>query len=754
MLLADLGAEVVRVVMGDSPGGWSPEDLCWDRSKTLASMEVDAVGDASQLRRLADSADVLLSDARPGELERRGLDPATAAHRNPSMVHVWLPPFAPHGRWSALPHDPSLLDAVGGFADHHPAVQDRPIASVVPTVAYVHGGLAATAAAAGLLARQLGGGGRAVTVSGLHAMAAALGTMVVEGLDVPEVFSPGKQAAPNFRMYQGSDGQWLYLAALTPDFFFRALDVLDSMDVLVRPDVEGEFANILKPAVAEAVGRQLQSAFSARTRDEWLSLLSDANVPAAPVSTREEWLASDILQAVSGRVEMQHPQLGTVTLPGLPLTLAATPGAVRHLPSRDQILPLSQVWRQLPSGAGRMTGSDDGSDGGRALPLHGLRVIDLSTFVAGPFISSLLADHGADVVKVETPSGEPYRVFSVAYTAVNQRKRGIALDLRRPAGRDAMLELIRSADVLVDNLRSDSLERLGLGADVLAATNPRLIRCTVSAYGDTGPAAGLPGFDPVLQALSGLAAAQGGEGVPVATSAPMHDIGTGTVGALGVLAALFVRARDGVAQRVATSLAAVTTLLQCAELTTFDGRPPRQRGGVDFSGVSAAHRYYRAADGWIAVAATSAQQRTALLRVTAVASDVVRDALPDAALAHHLAEAFLTQPAVWWVDELAAQEVPAAQVLERAGELRDPFLVVNDFSHIVREPTLGRLRLVKSYAQWAGGGSPRPAAGARVGEHSRKVLSEYFPETTVEQLIREGVAVEPSPSPPTTPELS
>ncbi|MCW2946670.1 MAG: L-carnitine dehydratase/bile acid-inducible protein [Actinoallomurus sp.] len=703
MLLAEFGAEVARVL---PPGGQeSPDDprsLCWDRGKILAEMDQADPRAIAELRRLVDACDVLLTDVGPDELDRLGLDAATALERSPGLVHVWLPPYGARGRWSTLPEDPLLLAALGGFAAHHPATEDQPVAPVVPTVNYLQGALGATAVAAALVGRATDGAARAVTVTGLHAMAAAQGTMMLEGLDVDRIYAVGKilGGAPNFRAYQARDGQWLYLAALTPDFFFRALDVLGRMEVLVRTDVAGEFTNILVPETGQAVGAELAAVFAERPRAEWLRVLADAGVPAAPVSRREDWMASEVVSANDARVDLDHPTLGPVVLPGVPVALSATPGTAGVPPSGDRV-PASALWRATSRAEAPVGRS-------RELPLTGLRVLDLSTFLAGPFAGSLLADHGAEVVKVEAPGGDPYRTYSAAYTAVNQAKSGITLDLRRPQGRDALLRLVTDADVLVDNLRPGSLDRLGLGAEILAAANPALVRCSVSAYGRTGAWADQPGFDPVVQALSGLMAAQGGAGAPVATTAPVHDATTGTLAAFGVLAALLARTRTGRGQHVTTSLAAASTFLQSAELTSFAGRPPTAEGGRDFPGPTAYHRLYRAEDGWLATAATTPAQRHALLR--ALGQDDPSTADDDEGLAARLEDVLATRPADEWVDVLGAHEVPACRVLSAEAELHNPFLVENDFSHVVDDPVLGRLRVVRSYAEWRESDPPRPPA--------------------------------------------
>jgi crotonobetainyl-CoA:carnitine CoA-transferase CaiB-like acyl-CoA transferase len=563
--------------------------------------------------------------------------------------------------------------------------------------------------------------------------------MMVEGLDVAGVFSPGKslRGSPNYRMYQGADGRWLYLAALTPDFFFRALDSLDRMDVLARPDVSGEFSNLLVPAVAAAVGTELEKSFGTRPCEEWLARLAEAGVPAAPVSSRDDWMASEIVAANQARLDFEHTDLGPVTVPGIPVALSATPGAVRHLPDDDHVVAAQEVW-----GDGhRRTGAGPPGAGAIGLPLAGLRVVDLCTFLAGPFAGAVLADHGADVVKVEPLTGDPYRVYTVSYVVVNQRKRAVALDLRHPGGRGVLLDLVREADVLIDNLRPASLDRLGLGQDVLAAANPRLVRASVSAYGHAGPWADLPGFDPVMQALSGLVTAQGGAGDPVSTTAPVHDVGTGSVAALGILAALFARATTGTGQRVTTSLAAVSTLLQSAELTSFAGRPAPVQGGRDFPGPAPGHRYWRTSDGWLAVAATTPAQLDQLLRVAGHPEWATLDA---AELASRLSHTLATRPVLHWLDELSARDVPACQVLERAGELDDPFLTENEFAHVVTEPALGRLRVARAYADWRTGDSPRPASGAPLGRDTRAVLEDLgLAPSRVDELVAGGAALAP-----------
>ena len=727
MLLADLGADVVRASDDRPDAERDPGGLCWDRGKVLAPLHGTSTG---ELRRLAVAADVLLTDLRPAELDGHWASPSDAVSASPRLVHAWLPPYAARGRWSDLPDDPLLLAAVGGFADHFPAVADVPVAPVVPAVSYIQGAVGAAAIAAALVGRGADGPGRRVTVSGLHAIAATQASMMMTAEDGTAILSAGKRApgAPNYRSYRGSDGQWLYLAALTPGFFFRALEVLDRMDILVREDVAGEFMNLLRPDVGAAVGAELAETFAARPRAVWLRLLADAGIPSAPVTTREEWLAGEQVTAVGARLEADHPSLGRVVMPGLAVTLSGTPGQVRHLPSAEHVAAASSLWPGADGTTAAGGAPGDGAPDGAApdgaaladLPLAGIRVLDMSTFMAAPFASALLADFGANVVKVEPTGGDPYRVYSASYTAVNQRKRAAALDLRKPDERAALLRLAADADVLVDNLRADSMTRLGLGDEVLAAAFPRLVRCSVSAYGRTGPFADLPGFDPVMQARSGMMLAQGGADDPVASVAPIHDVGTAALAALGILAALFARARTGRGQHVTASLAAASVFLQSGELTTFAGRPAAQAGGVDFPGPGAVRRYYQASDGWLAVAATTADEAAELL---AAAGHPEWGVLDDAGMAERLSGVLASRPVEDWITELAARRVPACRVLPRAGELADSFLVANEFSHVVTDPVVGKLRTARGFSEWPGtrSASQRPARGTTVGEDTAAV---------------------------------
>ena len=233
-------------------------------------------------------------------------------------------------------------------------------------------------------------------------------------------------------------------------------------------------------------------------------------------------------------------------------------------------------------------------------PLAGVRALDLGTILAGPYAGTLLAGLGADVVKVEAPAGDAFREPGFVY---NRGMRGLAIDLSRPAGQQAFHRLVETADVVIDNSRLGVSKRLRVDYATLAEVNPRVITLSVAGFGEHGPYAHKPAFDPVLQAMSGMMTAQGGDGDPGFYTIPVNDVVAAVTAVLAVCLGLYHRGQSGEGQRTWTSLVASSLTMQSGELVRYEGRPPAQRGGRDFVGPSPADRFYQTADGWLRVQA-------------------------------------------------------------------------------------------------------------------------------------------------------
>jgi len=225
-------------------------------------------------------------------------------------------------------------------------------------------------------------------------------------------------------------------------------------------------------------------------------------------------------------------------------------------------------------------------------PLEGIRVLDFCSYIAGPYCPALLGDLGAEVLKIEAHRGDQTRYFPSTlegetrmFLGANRNKKGMVLDLKQAAAREVVYRLARTTDVVVENFRPGVADRLQIGYEHLSAVNPRLIYCSISGYGSSGPMRARPGFDQVLQAMTGIAASQGGEGAPQVQVGSVVDYYTATLAAYGVMAALFVRERTGVGQKVETSLLQGALAMQSGRFIWADheGREAKRdlAGGIN-----------------------------------------------------------------------------------------------------------------------------------------------------------------------------
>jgi crotonobetainyl-CoA:carnitine CoA-transferase CaiB-like acyl-CoA transferase len=729
MLLGDFGAEVLKV---EPPGGdrarAEPGFATWNRNKRAATIDYCTAEGREALLGLADGADVLVLSDPASHLQRLGLSPAELAARCPALVVLHAPPFGASGE-PELPESGQLLSAASGAAREQYSYEGVPVDHVTPHLLYAQAMWAAMAAVAALVERARSGHGQVVTVSGIHAT-----TMMITGTATEHpAINRGVRAGggtgpiPFFRLYPCRDGEWLILAALTPAFAIKALEVLDVLDILADPRINGEPQAMALPANAGWAIERLGEAFRARTRDEWLALFRGAGLPCGPVSTREEWFASEQVAAIGMRVEVDDPGRGRVAMPGIPMKLSKTPGSVRlaapALPPADSVLP---TWEPRPTPAGAAPASRG--------PLEGLRVIDLGVVIAGSFGGTLFAELGADVMKVEPRGGDSLRVFAPTWLGYNKNKRSAVIDLQTESGRAAFLELVRTADVVIDNYRPGVLERLRLTYDDLKAVKPDIITVSVTGYGEGGLLSNEPGFDPVLQAASGMMKAQGGDDAPTFLTLPVVDTPTALAGAIGACLALFHRARTGEGQRVTTSLAAASIFGQSGEFTFFEGRPPSLRGGRDFQGPSAFDRFYRTKDGWLRLQARTEAEVDAL-RAAGYSED-------------NLAERLAAMEGLVGAEHLRTRGVPAVAAAGRFKEFYDTTPAARE------QEAMAGITMADGSTVWAAGrycafsrtpltGHGRPPG---LGEHTREILLEAgLAETAIDRLLAEGVAVQGKP---------
>ena len=394
-------------------------------------------------------------------------------------------------------------------------------------------------------------------------------------------------------------------------------------------------------------------------------------------------------------------------------------------------------------------------------PLHGIRVIELAHIMAGPACGMMLADMGADVIKVEkVPGGDDTRRSvppdidgeSAAFMMMNRNKRGIAVDLKLEAGNKIVRRLIDSADVVIENYRKGTMQRLGLGYESLADRNPGLIYCEISGFGRTGPYAQRAGFDLIAQAMSGLMSITGeGPGrAPVKCGVPITDITAGILGAMGVLAAYVHRLQTGRGQRVDTSLfeaGIVHTFWQSA-IALATGVPPTAMGSAH--PLNGPYQAFATADGWVTIGAANQANWLKLLDALD-ANELQQDSrfANNNARMQHLDEleqvlTSITQQrdSAEWLRRLEVAGVPAAPILDIAEMHADPQTQARDMITTVTHQRLGAVQTIGHPVKYSATPVQVSRGAPQYGEHTREVLAQHgFCTREIEQLIAERAVV-------------
>jgi crotonobetainyl-CoA:carnitine CoA-transferase CaiB-like acyl-CoA transferase len=393
-------------------------------------------------------------------------------------------------------------------------------------------------------------------------------------------------------------------------------------------------------------------------------------------------------------------------------------------------------------------------------PLAGVKVLELAQIMAGPTCGLMLADLGADVIKVErVPGGDDTRLMnrpsvageSAAFMAMNRNKRGIALNLKLAAAQDALKRMVTRVDVLTENYRKGALDKLGLGYEALKALNPGLIYCSISGYGRSGPYAEKGGFDLIAQGMSGLMAVTGEPGgPPVKVGSPVCDINAGLLGALGVVAAYVHRLKTGEGQLVDTSLfeAGIQQTFWQSAIYFATGVPPGPSGSAHI--LSAPYQAFRAADGWLTIGGANQANWERLARVldapqwiedTRFRTNADRMKNLEALVAL-MSERLKTRRAREWIAALEAEGVPCGPINSIAEMAADAQTVSREMVIDLEHPRAGRTRALGLPIKLSAtpGKVSRPAP--LLGEHTREVLTEFgFAPSEIEALVASGAAV-------------
>jgi crotonobetainyl-CoA:carnitine CoA-transferase CaiB-like acyl-CoA transferase len=715
MILSELGASVVRVV--DPEPAAIDRDVAWGHAWHRGKQWL-RTADPERIRGLLAAADVALVYGSEARIEGQGL-----GHReldNPALVYARCRPSrTTHG---AVADYGLLVEAQAGFCTQLQGHRPGPIFVDVRAAGAGASFLITSAVLALLRRRALTGLGGWSEASLYDGMLATLGTMVGRSEHAPEhveSYWARGSTFPNF-MYRCADGELIQVWFGGKGMYDKLIAVLGD-----EPTGEGYYADQASGAL-QARALRWRARFAEQPRDHWMQRLRAAGVACEPVLAPGEVLSDPHLAAI-GLAVRSGPDVMVGS--GITVQPAEAASAASAAPERA-------------------------ASAGKGL-LAGVRVLDFSAFVAGPLGAQVLADMGADVIKVEPPEGEAMRAAAYALAACHRGKRSIALDITAPEARPVVERLIRWADVVLHNFRVGVSSRLGIDEASVARLNPRAVYCHATAFGSSGPRASLPGNDALMQALTGFEQALGGAGnEPLAATWIPIDMAGGWLSAIGMLAGLYARARThGRGQRVTTSLLGAGMLLQSG-VYQRDGvvvRQPELDGKQ--TGYGPGYRIYECSDGsWLAVVIPepAAWQRLASLPGCA---DLPSEYLPlrrgtSDVLAQRaeavLEAAFKSAPARQWRARLHELAV-LAEVCEPLD--RDQFRRC-----ILDDPHNQQLGRVTSYRALKWGqfdqigillrcGPDAASESARmlpdIGEHSLAVLAELGVEQAeIDRLVR------------------
>jgi crotonobetainyl-CoA:carnitine CoA-transferase CaiB-like acyl-CoA transferase len=720
MLLADQGADVVRV---DPPGGprWdTPANATWNRGKQAVVADLRTPVGRALAQRLAGAADVVLENFRPGVMDRLGLGADAVLAANPGVIYCSMPGFAADDPRAGLPGWEGVVSAAASAYSplsrpgetQAAGDQAAPVFSAVPIASSFAAFLAVAGIAAALRARGRGrlGHGQRIEVPLFDAMFVALGYRAARLPPLDGDAAPG----PGLRLlglYQCADQRWIYFHTGSK----RARPFLDAAgagDWLSAPDAREKLAAL----------------FATRPARAWEDLGEETGAEVAMARTSAEWIREPHPRVGGLVTHVDDPRYGPMLQPGLAVTMSRSPGGVRH-PARpagadqDAVQAgLAAAERERPAAAPPApadgAGPDPGAGPGGALA--GVRVVDLAIVLAGPTCGRTLAEFGADVIKVDMPPDRARRglgmlggvsgVLQAFNVDVNRGKRSIVLDLKTDEGRDLLWELIDQADVLVENFRGGVIDGLGFGYEAVRARRPGIVYASLNTYGYAGPWRGRPGHEQLAQTVSGMAVRYGGDGPPVLQNVgALDDYGTGVMGAFAVMAALLHRDRTGAGQRVTTALAATAGTLQSSFFYEFPGHEWDEPRGPAARGYGARQQLYAGSDGtWFFLGAgAGAAPLAAVEGLADVPADPPADLLQDR---------FARAPARAWLERLGRAGVSAHRVVPLEELVADPWVRAHGLIAERLHEGIGQVRhvgpAVRMSATPAGVGRPAPEPGA------------------------------------------
>ena len=591
LLMSDMGAEVIKIEpVGGDPLRSDPNYRFYNRGKKSICLDLSSQQQIEELHQLIKSSDIAVTTWLISEAKSTFLDYESLSKINPSLLHCSIPPYGDIGPMAEVPGDDGTVGTYTGIHEGQGGETGKPIYVQLPFATYGTAFTASLAIAAALFERESSGLGQKIEVPLYSGSTAMQATGFIDG---EKVTTPARRRGPGpstglpvYRLYKCSD-DWIFVACGNNVFWNKLCIALECFDLLE----DARFSEAPWNIPAEHwndLAEILEPIFSSNSREHWLNILRENDVPCAPAETRE-WF-SQHPQVIHNQMlqTIEDPELGTTTQVSPPLKFSVStspkPKPARSAGENNSLL--QNVFTKKPISKGKIAEH----------PLEGIKVVDLTGYIAGAYGTTLLADLGADVLKVESFAGDGFRQNGAAFQGWNQGKRGMILNLKDPKGLDIFHQLIREADVVAENYRAGIAKSLSVDYESLKKVNPKIIYSTVNGYGLTGPFSEYPAFDPLIQAQGGAMRDQGGEGDPVFLRIAASDYTSAILSAYGIVSALYYRSQTKQGQHVEISLVNAAFAYQAAEYFDYANKPAKPRLGS--VGQSVGYRLYEANDGW------------------------------------------------------------------------------------------------------------------------------------------------------------